>query len=186
MKFKHVIIGVLAAALCANYVLASDSLITPLFKALYDLQVPSNYEKYHVGIDFFIYLLIFGSALKATIGRQHGIGASFGLSLALSFAMAGFEYRQGFSIGDFWYIALIILGLIIVAWVRERLRAHSNSGWLPFSVAYVVMYFAAKSINPMLFITLNSDYGWLSLVLQMLMIAAVIHIVWSGIQFFRR
>ncbi len=140
-----------------------------------------TYQENSTGIDFIIYLLVFGSVLNATVADKFGRGASLGIALALSIAMAAFSQQQGFSIGDFWYISIIVIISVILGLIYKHLSG-ANLGehkMLFISIGYIALYIVffetIEKIEPYFFL----DYHLLNLFLQIFLVIAIIYLVYA-------
>ena len=97
--------------------LASSNPLNDLFHPLQYLDIGSFYDQSHYWIDFFIFLCIFISVAKLTLGQRFGgregkvLSVVVGLVLALSLSLL--EYRVGFSIKSFGPFAAGILIFLV-------------------------------------------------------------------------
>ncbi len=136
--------------------------------------LPETYHANHTGIDLIIYLLIFGSALNMTIRKHYGLGTSLGLTIALSIGMIIFEEQKGFMVGDFGWIAILVLSIIIGAFVYKHLPERGKNNWLLGAVFYIIAYIIWTSEFPYLVIDFKSDHEWVFLFLQLFLALSVL------------
>lgn len=172
---KHIYILALIVLSFIPMVFA-DNPVETLFYQLERLEFGENYEKYYLGIDFVIYLLIFGSALRAVAKERFGAGLVFGLTIAFSFAMIMFEMRSDFMIGDFYLLAVLVLVAIFIGFVYSHLKGQFGDGhkWTWLSVGYIAIYAVVKASFPRIWMDLGYDYPWISLLLQIFLVIALV------------
>lgn len=183
-NITRLIILVLVFTLCINFVWASP--VERVFEALGDLNIAENYQEYYIGIDFIIYLLIFGGVLNATASHKFGKPATVGLALALSITMVVFESREGFAIGDFWYIGVFALLAVFLGLIYSKLKGvKEKHTWTIISIGYIVFYIILTEFikNSRSYFLL--DYPWLHFLLIIALIAAILKIVWDIIPLFK-
>lgn len=171
----------LALLLCINIAYAQSPVET-LFETLGELNIPESYEEYFLGVDFVLYLLIFGGVLNATASEKFGKPATVGLALALSIAMVVFESNQGFALGDFWYVAVLALVAMVIGLIYSKL--HSLKGdhkWTFISIGYVVAYIILTQTVERMDSYILLDNPWLHLLLQILLVAAILKLTWDVI-----
>ena len=143
------------------------------------------YEENHIGIDFFLYLLIFGSVLKATISKKLGVGTTLGISVALSIAMVVFAQQQEFMIGDFWFVALILIGAFFISFIYKFMPKGKTSGetLLYVSIGYLIIYAIIRYMQGWILPVLYYDYEWLHFFLELPAIIAAAYLASRFIEF---
>ncbi|MGM5482479.1 MAG: hypothetical protein ACQESF_03380 [Nanobdellota archaeon] len=162
--------------LCVNVVYANP--VETVFEAVGELNIPDLYKEYYIGIDFIIYILIFGGVLNATSSEKLGKPATVGISLAFSIAMVVFESKQGFAIGDFWYIALLALVAIVIGLIYSKVsKIDDTNKWTFISIGYIVGYILLVQTLEKIGSYFLLDYPWLHLFLQIGLIAAILKVV---------
>lgn len=140
------------------------------------------YKEHHIGIDFFLYMLIFGSVLNATVSKKLGKGATVGLAIVFSIAMVVFAQQQGFMIGDFWFIALIILAAVFLSFIYRHLPQGKSVSekWLFIAIGYLAVYIGIRYMEGNVLPELYYEYEWLYLFLEIL---AIVVVVWLAVKF---
>lgn len=171
----------LLVLLCVNIAYAQSPLETVL-EPLAELNIPDAYEEYHIGVDFIIYLLIFGGVLNATASDKFGKPATVGLALALSIAMIVFESRQGFALGDFWYVAILALVASVVGLIYQKVKnaGGQQHNWTFISIGYIAAYIILREAVGMTDFLL--EYAWLHMILQIILVVAIFYLVARGIE----
>lgn len=173
----------------SSFVLASDDSFGILFHPFQYLDISSLYNAYHYWVDFFIFLCLFVSVSKLTIGRRfegrEGKALSVVIGLALALSLSLLEYRVGFSIKTFGPIAVAILilvvGIVIFSLIKSIGAGNAGAG----SFAFVITYLLIRATLPDLILTLdgNSWFAWLDLGLMVAVLISIwkiISSVWSG------
>jgi len=122
--------------------LASSNPLNDLFHPLQYLDISSFYDLYHYWIDFFIFVCLFISVGKITIGRRFGgregkvLSVVIGLVLALSLSLL--ESRVGFSIKSFGPFAagilIFLVGLVVFYLVKSFGAGTVSSGSFAFVI----------------------------------------------------
>lgn len=163
----------------------ADGIIEPLFRSLDSLNIAENYEEYHLGIDFILYLLIFGSALNATMKKKFGQGAALGFAVALSIAMVVFEYRQGFSLGDFYLVAVLALVIIVGAYIFSHINHDGKRNWFAVAIVYIAMYIILKTRAPDIAYTLKYDYAMWNLLIDIILLVSIVYVVLQVVKFIK-
>jgi hypothetical protein len=165
--------------------LASSNPLNDLFHPLQYLDIGSFYDQYHYWIDFFIFLCLFISVGKITLGRRFGgregkvLSAVVGLVLALSLSLL--EYRVGFSIKSFGPFAagilIFLVGLVIFYLVKSFGAGTVSSG----SFAFAITYFLVRASLPELFLWAEDNplFALLHLVLFVVFMVSIFKIVGS-------
>jgi len=171
------------------FVFASDNTFNTLFHPLQSLDISSFYNLYHYWVDFFIFLALFVSVGKITLGRRFGaregkvLSVVIGLVLALSLSLL--EYKAGFSIKSFGPIAagilILVVGMVIFYLIKAIGAGNTGAG----SFAFVITYFLIRATLPDLILTLegNSWFAWLDLGLMVAVLISILKIIgslWSG------
>jgi hypothetical protein len=167
----------------------SSGSLNDLFHPLQDLDISSFYNAYHYWVDFFIFLNLFVSVGKITLGRRFGgregkvLSVVIGLVLALSLSLL--EYRVGFSIKSFGPIAagmlILVVGMVIFYLVKAIGAGNTGAG----SFAFAITYFLIRATLPEFFQSLeaNSWFAWLDLGLMVAVLISIWKIIsslWSG------
>lgn len=174
---KRWLLLALLVLLCVNIAYA-QSPVERVFESLGELNIPDSYEEYHIGVDFIIYLLIFGGVLNATASDKFGKPATVGLALALSIAMIVFESRQGFALGDFWYVAIVALVASVVGLLYHKLKnVQGNHSWTFICIGYIAAYLILTEALQEMDRYFLQDLPWLHLILQIVLIAAIFYLV---------
>ena len=179
-------IGFLATPIIA---LASNNLLNDLFHPLEYLDISSFYDLYHYWIDFFIFLSLFVSVGKITVGRKFGgregkvLSVVVGLVLALSLSLL--EYEVAFSIKSFGPIAAAFLILLMAIVIFNLIKAIGAGTTGAGSFAFVITYLLIRATLPDLILTLegNSWFAWIDLgliVAVLISIGKIIGSLWSG------
>jgi len=152
-----------------SFVFASDSPLTTLFRPLQSLDISNTYDLYHYWVDFFLFLAVFVSISKFTLGRRFGgregkaLSVVVGLALALSLSLL--EYRVGFSIKSFGPIAagifIRVVGMVMFSLIKAVGVGNTGAG----SFAFVITYFLVRSTlsDWLLSFGDNSWFSWLDL-----------------------
>ena len=171
------------------FVFASDNAFNTVFHPLQDLDISIFYNAYHYWIDFFIFLCLFISVGKITLGRRFGgregkvLSVVIGSVLALSLTL--FEYQVGFSIKSFGPFAagilLFLFGLVIFYLVKSVGAGSGASG----SFAFVITYFLVRAALPELFLWAGDNplFVLLHIVFAVALIISIWKIIgsfWSG------
>ncbi|MFW6014276.1 MAG: hypothetical protein ACOCQG_03830 [Candidatus Nanoarchaeia archaeon] len=145
------------------------------------------YKENYIGVDFFLYMLIFGSVLKATISKKLGTGTTIGIAVALSIAMVIFAQQHEFMIGDFWFVALILLASFFISFIYKHMPKSKSLSetFLYLSIGYLVFYAIIKYMQGRLIPSLYYDYEWLHFFLELPAIIATIYLVFRFIEFIR-
>jgi len=161
----------------AKPVLASSNPLDTLFSPLQNLDIANFYSLNHSWIDFFIFLCLFVSVAKLTIGRRFQgregriLSAVVGLVLALSLSLA--EMKMGFSIGSFGPIAaaivIFLMGLVIFYLIRSVGAGFGPAG----SLAFIITYFLIRATAPNFFLWIEENQ-WTGFVHLGLVIALII------------
>lgn len=163
------------------FVSASDNAFNTLFLPLQYLDISIFYNAYHYWIDFFIFLCLFVSVGKITLGRRFSgregkiLSVVVGFVLALSLSLL--EYRLGFSIRFLGPIAagilIFLVGIIIFYLVKSVGAGSTSSG----SIAFVFTYFFVRAAVPELF--LWAENNPLFALLHIAFVAALIISIWK-------
>lgn len=168
---------VISISLVLSYcVSASDNTFNILFHPLQNLDISSIYDLYHYWLDFFIFLSLFISVAKLTVGRRFGgregkvLSVVVGLALALSLTLL--EYRLGFSIKSFGPIAAGILLFLVGVVVFYLVKSVGVGGMSSGSIAFMITYFLIRAALPELFLWAE-DNPWFALVHLILFIAFI-------------
>jgi len=170
-------------------VFASTNPLNDLFHPLQYLNISSFYDLYHFWVDFFIFLCLFISVAKFTIGRRFGgregkvLSVVVGLVLALSLSLL--EYKVGFSIKSFGPIAAAFLILLMAIVIYNLIKAIGAGNTGAGSFAFVITYFLIRATLPDLILTLegNSWFAWIDLGLVVAVLISIWKIIasfWSG------
>ena len=176
---------------------ASNNLLNDLFHPLQYLDISNFYDLYHYWVDFFIFLSLFVSVGKITLGRRFGgregkvLSVVVGLVLALSLSLL--EYRVGFSIKSFGPIAAAFLILLVAIVIFNLIKAIGAGNAGAGSFAFVITYFLIRATLPDLILTLEGN-SWFAGIDLGLMVAVLICIgkiigsIWSarGVKSFGR
>ena len=189
MEWKNVILAIIILSVCSSLVFASDNSFGTLFHPLQNLDISSFYNAYHYWIDFFIFLCLFVSVGKITLGRKFGgregkvLSVVVGLVLALSLSLL--EYKVGFSIKSFGPIAAAFLILLMAIVIFNLIKAIGAGNAGAGSFAFVITYFLIRATLPDLILTLegNSWFAWLDLGLMVAVLISIWKIIgslWSG------
>ncbi len=158
--------------------LVMGSPVDDFFRALNDINLIENYERNNIVIDFIIYLLIFGSVLNATVSKKFGRGASLGIALALSIAMVAFSQQQGFTIGDFWYIAVLVLASTIIGLIYSHVPKNQSGEYnkVYIAIGYITFYIIlTRTLNEYSPFFLQEN-AWLHQILQIFAVCAAIYL----------
>jgi len=178
-SFSYVVILVFLMIPTSAY--ASSAFLNDLFHPFQYLDISSFYNAYHYWVDFFIFLCLFVSVAKLTLGRRFEgkegrvLSMVVGLILALSLSLA--EYRFGFSIKSFGSIAAAILiflvGLVIFYLIKSVGAGSTASG----SLAFIIAYLLVRAAVPEFFSWLEEN--GLGSVLNLVLIVALFVSIWK-------
>ena len=116
------------------------------------------YEQYGSFIDFTIYLIVFISIAKMTLGKTfHEKGGGTALSVAVGVALAVglsvWARTAGFSIASFGWVAAAVF-LLIVMWALYHIlkmiigEANFTATSLRFLIPLVITWYIARAISP--------------------------------------
>lgn len=164
---------------------ASSAFVNDLFHPLQYLDISSFYNLYHFWIDFFIFLCLFISVARLTLGRRFGgregkvLSVVVGLVLALSLSLL--ESRVGFSIKSFGPFAAGILiffvGMVFFNLIKSVGAGSISSG----SFALVITYVLIRAALPELFLWAEDNplFALLHLVLLVAFMVSIFKIVGS-------
>jgi hypothetical protein len=168
-----------------SFVFASDNALNILFQPLHNLDLSSFYDAYHFWIDFFIFLCLFVSVGRFTLGRRFGgregnvVSVVSGLALALSLSLL--EYKVGFSIKSFGPFAagilILLVGMVIFYLIKAIGAGNTGAG----SFAFAISYFLIRATLPDLILTLegNSWFAWLDFGLMVAVLISIWKIIGS-------
>ncbi len=166
---------------------ASGNPLDTIFRPLRDLDIANFYES-NQWIDFFIYLGLFISISRLTIGRRFEgregrvLSGIIGLVLALSLTLM--ELKMGFSIRSFGAIAagilIFVMGLVIFYLVKSVGSGNTAAG----SFALIITYFLIRATVPDFFRWLdeNSWAAWIHLALFIAVVVSfwkILSSLWS-------
>ena len=145
-----------------SFVFASNNFLDTLFHPFQDLDISSFYNAYHYWVDFFIFLSLFVSVGKITLGRRFGgregkvLSVVIGLVLALSLSLL--EYRVGFSIKSFGPMAagilILLVGMVLFYLIKAIGAGNTGAG----SFAFVITYFLIRATLPEFFHIVGSEF----------------------------
>lgn len=173
----------------ASLVSASDNVFETLLHPLQYLDISSYYDGYHYWVDFFIFLGLFISVGKLTLGRRFGgregkvLSVVVGLVLSLSLSLL--EYKMGFDIRSFGPIAVAILVLLVGIVIFNLIKAIGLSNTGAGSFAYIISYFLVRGTLSDWIKALegNSWFSWLDFGLMVAVLISIWKIIgspWSG------
>jgi hypothetical protein len=161
----------------ARPVLSSVNPLDNLLHPFQSLEIPNFYDLNHSWIDFFIFLCLFVSVAKLTIGRRFQgrdgriLSVVVGLVLSLSLSLA--EMKMGFSIGSFGPIAaaivIFLMGLVIFYLIRSVGAGFGPAG----SLAFIITYFLIRATAPNFFLWIEENQ-WTGFVHLGLVVALII------------
>ena len=172
-----------------SFVLASGNSLDTLFHPLQALDISSFYNVYHYWIDFFIFLCLFISIARLTLGQKFGgregkaLSVVVGLALALSLSLM--EYKTGFSVKSFGQIAagilILMVGMVLFYLIKAIGAGNTGAG----SFAFVITYFLIRATLPEFFLSLEGNpwFAWLDLGLMVAVLISIWKIIsslWSG------
>jgi len=173
----------------ACFVLGSDNAFDTAFHPLQSLDISAFYNLYHYWIDFFIFVCLFVSIAKFTLGRRfqgrEGNALSVVIGLALALALVLLEYKTGLSIKSFGSMAagilLLIFGMVLFYLIKSIGAGNVGAG----SFAFVITYFLVRASIPDWFQTLgeSSWFAWVDLgflVAAVISIGKIIGSLWEG------
>jgi len=163
--------------------------VETLFGPLEGLNVAQLYDKYHSGIDLFLYMFVLVVACRAALARmfpdQYGrrLGTAVGVVLAIS--LAAVEHTLGFSIRSFGPIAAGLLILMVALVVYSMMRRVGADHAASSSTALIVTYFSMRAVMPGFFLWAQenqwANYLHSLLVLSILIaLWRVIHVLFSS------
>ena len=182
MRWK---LNILLFFLLIPCVFASENILNNLFRPLQYLDISAVYDSYHYWVDFFIFLALFVSIGKLTLGRRFGgregkvLSVVIGLVLSLSLSLL--EYKAGFSIKSFGSIAagilILVVGMVIFYLIKAIGAGNTGAG----SFAFVITYFLVRATLPEFFLSLegNSWFAWLDLGLMVAVLISIWKIISS-------
>jgi hypothetical protein len=129
-----------------------EDLLERLFRPLEYLDLSHLYATYASVIDFFVFLLIFVGAARATVGRKFpgraGAAMSAGVGIALALGMLYAERTWRFNLRSFGSVAVIILILLLGVMVFRLLHLAGISSLAALSLAYLAILFLFSSVAP--------------------------------------
>ncbi len=157
--------------------LASSNPLDILFSPLQNLDMANFYGLNHSWIDFFIFLCLFVSVARLTIGRRfqgrEGRVLSVAIGLVLALSLSLMEIKMGFSISSFGPIAaaiiVFLMGLVIFYLIRSVGAGFGAAGALSF----IITYFLIRATVPNFFLWIEENQ-WTALVHLGLVIALMI------------
>ena len=170
-------------------VFASNNPFDTLFHPFHNLEISTFYNVYHYWIDFFIFLCLFISIARLTLGQKFGgregkaLSVVVGLALALSLSLM--EYKTGFSVKSFGPIAagilILVVGMVLFYLIKAIGAGNTGAG----SFAFVITYFLIRATLPEFFQSLegNSWFAWFDLGLMVAVLISIWKIIssfWSG------
>jgi len=160
-----------------------------LFAPLADLDVPAMYSRYQAVIDLGIYLLVFVSVAQFTLGRHFGgregkaIGVVAGITLAVALSLTqrqlSFELRALGPLAAGMFVLLLAVALFRL--VRTLGGGYAASG----SLAFIVSYFAIRSVVPGLF-EWAQRHAWANALHGLLVLAVLVAFFRIGIDLLGR
>lgn len=166
---------------CFFIILSSFVLADPiefLFSSIDSINIIDNYEKYYIGIDFVIYLLIFASILKIYAKEQFGNGAVLGLTIVFSISMIFFQIENDFKLADFGFVVAIITVILISLIVYNKISKHSKLDNLTkLSSMYIIAYIILNEFLAEYAFDLKYDYPFLYLILNLILLGAIVYLV---------
>jgi uncharacterized membrane protein YagU involved in acid resistance len=178
MKQIKLILLLFFLIILSNFIFANP--IEFLFSSIDSINIVENYEKYHLGIDFIIYLLIFASILKIYAKEQFGNGAVFGLTVVFSISMILFEHEKKFKLGDFGFIVLIIAIILISLIIYNKISKHSELGHMEkLTSMYIISYLILNEFLREEMFNFKYDYPFIFFVLNILLIVAIIYLAFK-------
>jgi hypothetical protein len=169
----------------AFFVFALHNTFNSVFHPLQDLDISIFYNTYHYWVDFFIFLCLFVSVGKITLGRRFGgregkiLSVVVGFVLALSLSLL--EYRLEFSIRFLGPIAagiLIFLAGIIIFYLVKSVGAGSGASG---SIAFVITYVLIRAALPELFFWADNNplFALLNIAFVLALIISILKIIGS-------
>ncbi len=169
-----------------NIAHAAENPLEDLLEPMRGFNIAEAYAVHSHFIDFVIYVFIFVSLAKITIGerfkgRQGNIlSGVIGVALAVSLAVT--EYKLGFSIRSFGPIAGFII-LLLVGYVFYKVIFQLTGGRTgSVAIAFLGAYFLIRAISPVLFNWLADKVPFINFILGV----AVIISVWYAASLFVR
>jgi len=182
MKWKSIALFSLLTAISSSvspFITASDNAFDTAFHPLQHLDISAFYNLYHYWVDFFIFVCLFLSITKFTIGRRfqgregNALSVVIGLTLALSLSLL--EYKTGLSIKSFGSMAagisLLVFGMVLFYLIKALGAGNVGAG----SFAFIITYFLLRATLPDWFRTLEGNY-WFAWVDLGFLVAVVISI----------
>jgi uncharacterized membrane protein YjfL (UPF0719 family) len=173
----------------SSFIIASDNVFDIAFQPLQSLDISSFYNLYHYWVDFFIFVCLFVSIAKFTLGRRfqgrEGNALSVVIGLALALALSLLEYKTGLSIKSFGSMAagilLLVFGMVLFYLIKAVGAGNVGAG----SFAFVITYFLLRATLPDWFKTLEQNYwfAWVDLgflVAVVISIGKIIGSLWEG------
>ena len=158
-------------------------LLDTLFGPFEGLNVEYLYDKYHMGVDFLLYLsvLVFACrlALSRIYGDQHGrsLGTAVGVVLAISLSVT--QRTLGLSAKSFGPIAagliILMVGLVVHNMMRHTGTGHAAGA----SIALIVTYFSMRAVLPEFFLWTQQN-KWANY-LHCLLVLAILVALWRVI-----
>lgn len=158
-------------------ILASGNTLYSPLSAFQNLDLARLYDLYHSWVDFFIFLSLFVSVAKLTIGRRfegrEGKILSVVVGLVLSMALTLMEARMDFSLRSFGPIAagilIFLVGLVIFYLVKSVNAGYSAAG----AISFIITYFLIRATVPNFFFWIGENQ-WAAWVHLGLVIALII------------
>jgi hypothetical protein len=159
-----------------------------LFHPLQNLDLAHFYDLNHSWVDFFIFLILFSSVAKLTIGRRFEgregriLAGVIGLILALSLTLM--EMRVDFSLRSFGAIAagilIFLVGLVIFYLIKSVNAGYSAAG----AISFIITYFLIRATVPNFFLWIEENQwaAWVHLGLVLALIVSfwkVVSSFWS-------
>ncbi len=164
----------------ANIAIAKENPLEQILEPVRGFNIEEAYAEHSHFIDFVIYVFIFITIAKLTIGKRFEgrqgniLAGAVGVALAVSLALT--EQKLGFSIRSFGPIAAIIIttfaGYIFFKAIFHISGGKTGSG----AIAFVAVYLLTKAVNPVLFNWLADNAPFIHFVLGIAVIISIWHI----------
>lgn len=164
---------------------ASNNPLETLFRPLQSLDISNFYSLNHFWVDFFIFLSLFVSVAKLTLGRRFEgregriLSVVVGLVLALSLSLM--EMKTDFSIRSLGPIAAAILVFLMALVIFYLVKSVGAGSAASGSIALITTYFLVRATVPNFFLWLeeNSWAAWINLALVVAVIVSFWKVVGS-------
>ena len=163
-----------------NIAYATENPLEQLLEPVRGFNIQEVYAEHSHFIDFVIYVFIFVTIAKLTIGKRFEgrqgniLAGAVGVALAVSLALT--EQKLGFSIRSFGPIAAIII-TIFTGYIFFKVIFHISGGKTGSgAIAFVAVYLLTKAVNPVLFNWLADNSPFIHSVLGIAVIISIWHI----------